>query len=47
MVGHILGNFLVAAMKIAELGNAFDDCFAVETEEHPENAVRGRMLRVY
>ena len=44
-VSHVLGDFFVAAMEIANVGNRLRDNFAVEFEHDAQNAVRRRMRR--
>jgi len=41
----IFADFLEAAMQVADVRDAADDCFAIELEDQAEDAMRGRVLR--
>ena len=43
-VGAVFGDFLHAAMEIANDGFAVDDVFAVEGDDEPQHAVHGRVM---
>jgi len=42
-VGHVLGDFFIAAMQIADIGNGLGDDLAIEFEDDAKNAVSGGM----
>ena len=45
VVVHVLGDFFVAAMQVADVRRGFGDDLAVELEHEAQNAVRRRMRR--
>ena len=46
-VGHVLGDFLVAAMQVADVRHGPGDDLAVEFQHNAQHAVRGRVRRAH
>ena len=47
VVGHVLGDFFVAAMEEADIGSGFCDHFSIEFQDESENAVGRGMGRAH
>ncbi len=45
VVGHVLGDFFVAAMEVADVGHGLGNDLAVELQQDAQNAVRARVRR--
>jgi hypothetical protein len=46
-VGHVLGDFFVAAMQITHVRIGLGDDFAIQLQHDAQHAVRGRMRRAH